>query len=86
MTKIIMHGCMGRMGTVIEGLLENDQDAELVAGIDIIDNGNKSYPVFTDISKCDVEADVIIDFSNAKAVDALLDYAVSKKLRGETLI
>jgi len=80
MTRIIMHGCMGRMGTVIEGLLENDADAAIVAGVDIIDNGNKSYPVFTEISKCDVEADVIIDFSNSKAVDALLDYAVEKKL------
>ena len=64
MTRIIMHGCMGRMGTVIEGLLENDQEAAIVAGVDIIDNGNKSYPVFTAISK----------------FDALLDYAVEKKL------
>ena len=38
------------------------------------------YPVFTDIKACDVEADAIIDFSAAPAVDALLDYAVEKQI------
>jgi 4-hydroxy-tetrahydrodipicolinate reductase len=39
-----------------------------------------TYPVFESIDKCDVEADVIIDFSNAKAVDNLLDYCVEKQI------
>ena len=38
------------------------------------------YPVFDSIEKCDVEADVVIDFSNAKAVDGLLDYCVEKQI------
>ena len=38
------------------------------------------YPVFDSIEKCDVEADVVIDFSNAAAVDALLEYCVEKAL------
>ena len=31
-------------------------------------------------SKCDVDADVVIDFSNAKAVDGVLDYCVDKQV------
>lgn len=80
MTRIIMHGCNGKMGQVISGLLSADTEAELVAGVDAWDDGHNSYPVFKNIRECDVEADCIIDFSAAAAVDALLDYCVEKKL------
>ena len=80
MVRIIMHGCNGHMGQVISGLVANDPDAEIVAGIDIADQGKNSYPVFTDINQCDVEADAIIDFSSAKAVDALLEYSVKRQI------
>ena len=46
MVKIIMHGCSGHMGQVITGLVKEDPDAEIVAGIDIRDNGTNEYPVF----------------------------------------
>ena len=75
-----MHGCNGHMGQVISGLVANDPDAEIVAGIDIADQGKNSYPVFTDMNACDVEADAIIDFSSAKAVDALLEYSVKRQI------
>ena len=75
-----MHGCNGHMGQVITGLVEKDPDAEIVAGIDIADSGRNTYPVFTDMNACDTQADVIIDFSSAKAVDALLDYSVSRQI------
>ena len=80
MVKIIMHGCNGHMGQVISGLVEKDPDAEIVAGIDIADQGKNSYPVFTDMDACQVEADAIIDFSSAKATGALLDYSVKRQI------
>ena len=76
MVRIIMHGCNGKMGQVITGLVADDPNAQIVAGIDIADNRDNGYPVFTDIDACDVEADVIIDFAAAVAVDKLLDYGV----------
>ena len=72
-----MHGCNGHMGQVISGIVEKDPDAEIVAGIDIADQGKNSYPVFTDIDTCQVEADAIIDFSSAKATDKLLEYSAA---------
>ena len=80
MVKIIMHGCNGKMGQVITGIVAADKDAEIVAGIDIVDNRRNPYPVFTNIDDCNVEADVIIDFASAKAIDKLLDYVETRKI------
>lgn len=80
MTKIIMHGCNGVMGQMICKLVEADEDAELVAGVDINTDRENPFPVFTSIDKCDVEADAVIDFSHFSCVDGLLDWCVAKKL------
>lgn len=80
MIKIMMHGCCGHMGQVISELVEKDPEAEITVGVDIADKGNTSYPVYTDLSACQEDVDVVIDFSSAKAVDALLDYCGERKL------
>lgn len=74
MTKIIMHGCNGHMGQTITGIVEGTEDASIVAGIDLTGEMKNGYPVFKSLDECDVEADVIIDFSSAKAIDGLLDH------------
>ena len=80
MVKMIMHGCNGKMGQVITKIVKEDANAEIVAGIDKYMGIQNDYPVFESIDKCDVEADVVIDFSNAAAVDGLLDYCVEKQV------
>ena len=73
MTKIIMHGCNGVMGQMICNLIAADEEVEVVAGVDINDKVENTFPVFTSIEACDVEADAVIDFSHISCVDALLD-------------
>lgn len=80
MVRAIMHGCNGKMGRVITGIVKEDKEIELVAGIDAYTEVPNDYPVFEKLELCDVEADVIIDFSNAKATDSLLDYCVEKQI------
>lgn len=80
MVRAIMHGCNGRMGRVITGLIHDDEAIEIVAGIDRYTGVSNDYPVFESIEKCDVEADVVIDFSNASAADGLLDFCVEKQI------
>ena len=80
MVRVIMHGCNGRMGQVISNLIAQDEEVTLVAGVDAYDDGHNDYPVFKDITQCDVEADCLIDFSNASAVDKLLAYCAEKEL------
>lgn len=75
-----MHGCNGKMGQVITDIVKNDESAEIVAGIDVSNHIQNAYPVFANIKDCDVQADVVIDFAAAAAVDDLLDYCVEKKL------
>ena len=60
MVKAIMHGCNGKMGQVITGLIKADEAIEIVAGIDTYTGITNDYPVFESIEKCDVKADVII--------------------------
>ncbi|HEY9575886.1 MAG TPA: 4-hydroxy-tetrahydrodipicolinate reductase [Lachnospiraceae bacterium] len=80
MVKVIMHGCNGHMGQVISQLAKEMESLEIVAGIDLVDNKENGYPVFTDIKECSIKADVIIDFASAKAVDGLLDYVEDTKI------
>ena len=74
MVKIIMHGCNGAMGQVISSLAEKDEELEIAAGIDLNPEQKNGYPVFSSLEECTVQADVIVDFASAKAVDHLLDY------------
>ena len=80
MTKIILHGCNGRMGRVITNLVEKDDTVKIVAGVDVFQEIKNEYPVFSSINECNVEADVIIDFANVSAVDDLLEYSRNKNV------
>ncbi len=80
MIRAIMHGCNGHMGQVITGLAAEDKELEIVAGIDLSDHVKNAYPVFSSLEDCDVEADVIIDFCSAKAIDGLLRYMVRRQI------
>lgn len=80
MVKFLMHGCNGKMGRMITEIVKNDENAVIAAGVDAYTGVPNEYPVFESIDKCDVDVDVVIDFSTASAVDGLLDYCVQKKL------
>lgn len=80
MVKIIMHGCNGKMGQIVTELCSQDKEVEIVAGIDALRQDVKEYPVYRDIFECKIKADAVIDFSNAAAVEHLLDYCAEQKL------
>lgn len=80
MTNVIMHGCNGKMGRMIAGIINEDEDITLVAGVDAFDEGKNPFPVFKSIKDCDMAADAVIDFSTASAVDDLLEYCVEKQV------
>ncbi len=80
MTKIIMHGCNGKMGHVISDLVMQDPNIRIVAGIDVNTQSFFDYPVYSDIFDCPIQADVIIDFSTAKAILPLLNYSKAKNI------
>ena len=59
MTRILMHGCNGKMGRMITELVKNDDSAVITAGVDTYTGILNDYPVFETVSQCDVEADVV---------------------------
>ena len=67
MIKILMHGCNGKMGRMITEIAKQDQDVEIVAGVDKYTAVANEYPVFETISECDVDADAVIDFSKTNS-------------------
>lgn len=79
MIKAILVGACGKMGRNISECAKNDSNLKIVAGIDKINTG-RDYPVFSTFSEINVEADVIIDFSNVALLDDILDYAKDKNI------
>lgn len=80
LVKIIIHGCNGRMGQFISKIAAADSQVEVVAGVDVSDHIANPYPVYDSIEKCKEQADVVIDFASAKAVDGLLAFCRGKKI------
>ncbi len=79
MTRIIISGIHGRMGRALQDLISARSDCEVVAGIDTYEK-ESSVPVFSQLEKCNINADVLIDFSNASVVDGLINACAMKKL------
>lgn len=80
MTRIIMHGCGGKMGRNITALAAQNPNLTIVAGIDPALPTDLPYPVYATPAECDMEADVVIDFSIAPAMEALFAWCEEKKL------
>ena len=80
MLRIILNGCGGRMGRVISTLVSDISDVEIAAGCDKLTPSDLKFPVFDDIHNCEVDADVMIDFSHPSAFSDITTYCMSKKL------
>ena len=80
MIKVIIGGCCGRMGRFVADIVKNRKDCDVVAGIDIIDDSTLGFPVFGNYDEVNVEADVIIDFSNPALLSSTLAYATNNKV------
>ncbi len=78
MTKVILNGCNGAMGRVITEIIEKDDTMEIVAGVDMNTEQRADYPVFPSLFECP-KADVVIDFSIAKATDGVIAYCAETK-------
>ena len=75
-----MVGCNGKMGQVITGIVKDDAEATIVAGVDVFDDGRNIYPVYKNISMVQEDADVIIDFSNPASLESILEYSVENQV------
>lgn len=75
MLKIIISGCNGHMGRVVEQLCNADPQVEIVAGFDVLGSTEHTFPIYTTPSQCSDKVDAVIDFSSPAALDGLLEFA-----------
>ncbi|MBQ9902577.1 MAG: 4-hydroxy-tetrahydrodipicolinate reductase [Clostridia bacterium] len=80
MTKIILCGCGGKMGAAITGIVNERDDCQIVAGVDVNTACSREYQVYSNIGDVKETADVIIDFSHPSTLDSILAYAVEKQV------
>ncbi len=80
MLKIIISGCNGHMGRVVDSLCAADPNVEVAAGFDVIGPTDREFPVFSSPAQCAVQADAVIDFSSPAALDGLLEFGKSRKI------
>ena len=84
MTKIILCGCLGRMGSAVCRLADANPDIEIVAGVDVMPpGGGLSYPIYTDITQCRQPADVVICFFRPTAtedINTVLGYCAMRQI------
>lgn len=79
MVRILLNGANGKMGQEIALMAEGSDECEITAGVDKFTEKKNSFPVYKELSECRESFDVIVDFSNASGIDALLEYAVKEK-------
>ena len=80
MLNIILHGCNGKMGRVLQEIISKEADINIAAGIDRnISAQPLPFKLYMSPLDCQVKADVVIDFSNHEAIYGLLEYCTRSK-------
>lgn len=67
------------MGRLVAGAAEKTEDINVACGVDITEESKSKFPIFDSVEKINVKPDVIIDFSNPRALSALLAYGKNNK-------
>ncbi len=79
MTRILIHGALGKMGKKVYEAAIADENVTAVCGVDRFENYDiKDFPIYDSFDKVTEEVDVIIDFSLPAALDNVLAYALKK--------
>ena len=79
MLKIIISGCNGHMGRVVEAICNSTPNTKVVAGFDVLGSTDRDFPVYSSPAQFTGEADAVIDFSSPAALDGLLAFAKATK-------
>lgn len=80
MIRLIVCGCNGKMGRAVTACVKERCDCEIVAGFDRNTESTAGYPIYANPANCDIEADVLIDFSHPSALPGVLAYATQHRI------
>jgi 4-hydroxy-tetrahydrodipicolinate reductase len=68
------------MGKMITQCSYNFPNLSIAAGFDINKDSSAPYPIFNNIFECNLDADVIIDFSRPQTLKDLTQFAIQKNI------
>lgn len=76
MIEILINGCYGKMGRAVADAVSAYPDMRVVGGIDKVNLGTGfTFPVFSSFSECELNADVVIDFTRPETLGSMLNYS-----------
>ena len=75
MIKVLINGCNGKMGQEVLNAINNNENFEVLNGVDIKETPGYIFPVYTNTNEIKEKPDVIIDFSVPVATMKILEYA-----------
>lgn len=77
MTHIILCGCNGKMGAAVQNFVNQREDCQIVAGVDISPADTGVFPVYSSLNDVKETAEVVVDFSHPTALSSILNYCRS---------
>lgn len=79
MLKVIVNGCLGKMGRVLTRCVIEDNELELVCGVSQHPTENNSFKIYSKMIDITENVDVVIDFSHHSALSDVLEFCLSTK-------
>lgn len=79
MSKILVSGCLGAMGSTVVQAVRKENGCTLAGGFDLASSKQSDFPIFASPADCaGVDFDVVIDFSSPRTLPALEEIARRK--------
>ncbi len=74
--KVLVSGYLGHMGQVLSTMIKNDNELELVCGVDRNTNEQNGIDCFSNFKDVNIDIDVVVDFSHHSLTKELTEYGV----------
>ena len=78
--NVLINGASGKMGNELYSVIKQNEEFNVVYGVDIKENLEGEFPIYSKIEDIKEKVDVIIDFSVPVATFKILKYAVKNKV------
>lgn len=79
MLKVVVNGCLGKMGKVLTRCVIEDKDLELVCGVSQNPSPNEEFKIYPRMVDITEDVDVVIDFSHHSTLDDVLEFSLDTK-------
>lgn len=79
MLKVIVNGCLGKMGNALTKCIQDDSELELICGVSQEVPNTPPFKIYSKMVDIEEKADVIIDFSHHSTLNDVLSFALQNK-------